>query len=811
MTAPTTTTAPTAATAAAEPTATNVTPGGNAPGARSASRPLLPAAEVALALVTLATTATLWRLFVDRSFLVPLAVHVGAAHVVVTLCRRKGLGLGPSAVITAVAAAAVITWVHLGSTTALGLPTTETLRQARVLLEEAWLTFGEVRAPAPVLPGFLIAVGVAVWIGAWLADVAAFRLWTPFEALIPSGTVFVFASLFAADQGRARSAALWITACLCFILVHRTARQQSSPAWLGSDPGRGTASLLRVGLAFIGFTVVLGFLAGPLVPTAKAEGVYDLGDLDGDSSRITISPLVEIQRRLLEQADVELFTVQVRNPDVRPYWRLTSLDIFDGSLWRISGSFQGAGGELDGLGDVPPGAIPFSQDVSISNLAAIWLPAAFEPRAIDGRGAEVRWEPETSTLIVSTALPDSDGVSYEVTSELPAFQPSQLTGTGAPPEEVIERGLGLPPDFPERVRQEALNVVAGATTPYEQALRLQEYFRNGSFIYSLEVPASHSNRAMEEFLFETRTGYCEQFAGTYAAMARAIGLPARVAVGFTPGNPDPAVPGLYRIRGENAHAWPEVWISGAGWVPFEPTPGRGSQLMQPYTNVQEQQDTAGPSVDPAAPIDNPGGPGPDPEANPGVTPEGATTTTVPPPVETAAPPAGPNRVLRAIPWVLLTLLGAVLFVALVASAIAIFRHLRRSRRRRLATTPDAVVRAAWQEAIEDVGMLGFAPRRYETPDEVATRMNRAVGAGGDSAGSGATGLATLVARADFAPDGATPDDADRALDLAGDVRTAVRECTTPMARLLASVDPRPPDRRGPREKHEGPRIQVRTT
>nr|MDQ3294908.1 hypothetical protein [Actinomycetota bacterium] len=69
----------------------------------------------------------------------------------------------------------------------------------------------------------------------------------------------------------------------------------------------------------------------------------------------------------------------------------------------------------------------------------------------------------------------------------------------------------------------------------------------------------------------------------------------------------------------------------------------------------------------------------------------------------------------------------------------------------------------------------------------------------------------LVARADFAPDGATPDDADRALDLAGDVRTAVRECTTPMARLLASVDPRPPDRRGPREKHEGPRIQVRTT
>ena len=104
-------------------------------------------------------------------------------------------------------------------------------------------------------------------------------------------------------------------------------------------------------------------------------------------------------------------------------------------------------------------------------------------------------------------------------------------------------------------------------------MALQDWFRT-NFDYSLDSPAGHGDDALVDFL-ESGVGYCEQFAGAYAAMARSLGIPARVAVGFTPGNEDPDDPGLYRVLGRHAHAWPEVYFPGTGWVAFEPTPGRG--------------------------------------------------------------------------------------------------------------------------------------------------------------------------------------------------------------------------------------------
>src|SRR5439155_17454307 len=102
------------------------------------------------------------------------------------------------------------------------------------------------------------------------------------------------------------------------------------------------------------------------------------------------------------------------------------------------------------------------------------------------------------------------------------------------------------------------------------------------------VPPGHSGRDLEHFLFESKRGYCEQFSGAYAAMARAIGLPARVAVGFTAGELDPTT-GEYVVKGFNGHAWPEVYLDGFGWVAFEPTPGRGMPGAESYTGLPEQQ------------------------------------------------------------------------------------------------------------------------------------------------------------------------------------------------------------------------------
>jgi transglutaminase-like putative cysteine protease len=91
---------------------------------------------------------------------------------------------------------------------------------------------------------------------------------------------------------------------------------------------------------------------------------------------------------------------------------------------------------------------------------------------------------------------------------------------------------------------------------------------------------------MEEFLSQRR-GYCEQFAGTYAAFARVLGLPSRVAIGFTPG--ERRDDGRYYVQGKHAHAWPEIYFEGVGWVPFEPTPGRGVAGAEQYTGVAADQ------------------------------------------------------------------------------------------------------------------------------------------------------------------------------------------------------------------------------
>ena len=127
-------------------------------------------------------------------------------------------------------------------------------------------------------------------------------------------------------------------------------------------------------------------------------------------------------------------------------------------------------------------------------------------------------------------------------------------------------------------------------------MAIQQYLRSSPFRYDLSVPAGHSGDSVARFLFVTKRGYCEQFAGTFAVLARLAGLPTRVAVGFTQGERDDAT-GVSTVRELNAHAWPEVFLGSAGWVAFEPTPGRGIPGAESYTGaVESQADSRRPTV-----------------------------------------------------------------------------------------------------------------------------------------------------------------------------------------------------------------------
>ena len=303
------------------------------------------------------------------------------------------------------------------------------------------------------------------------------------------------------------------------------------------------------------------------------------------------------------------------------------------------------------------------------------------------------------------------GDVIEVVSSAPRIDRDSLaaadsTGPGDPIY------TSVPTDLPEIVGATARRVTAGAVTPYDTALSLQAFFQN-EFAYSLEIRPGHGNSAIESFL-EQRIGYCEQFAGTYAAMMRSLGIPSRVAVGFTSGIAQGE--GEFSVLGRNAHAWPEVWFDGIGWVAFEPTPGRGAPNAENYTGLAPRQDTSATTTDGLAP-----------------------TTTVPPAVDgddpgleipdfSDVPPAdvnpsgdsgsGASSAGGGAPWGWLTV------IALLAGAVATPRLVRVARGRRRARSLELQVASAWQRATRAVQAAGVPISDSDTPLEVAARTAR---------------------------------------------------------------------------------------
>jgi transglutaminase-like putative cysteine protease len=748
-------------------------------------RNLVKGAEVALAAITLAAVVGMSRLFVGGGWRGPLLANAVAAHLVATVLRRRGVPLGIAAVVMAAAALLVVTWATYWSTTKLGIPTGDTFSSLRHDLDAAWGQYRKVDAPTTALPGFVAMTSGALWVIAYVADWAAFRLWVPFESTLPAATLFLFTALLGTDRGQTWAVALYAGPLLLFLLFHRLARQDGTSHWVAERRTAGHRSLLTAGVVLAAIAVAIGALGGPQLPGAHASGILDPHDLDGsdDAPRVTISPLVDIRSRLVDQANVEVFTVRSSE---RSYWRLTSLERFDGRIWSSSGSYGKAKGDLPEAVKIDAATEPIDQSFSISALSAIWLPSAYEAHSFHGDDVDVRYDEDSSTLIVSSKVPTSDGLTYQVTSTSPRLTPSDLTGTADEvPKDIRRTYTKLPAGFSPRVRQLAQQLTAGASSPYAQSRALQDHLRQ--FTYDLSVPPGHGGDALEEFLFTTKRGYCEQFAGAFAAMARSIGLPARVAVGFTPGDVDPNEPDLYHVRGEHAHAWPEVYFSGAGWVAFEPTPGRGMPHAEAYTGVPEEQaatGTPGTATTLAATGTSLQDDGTGSTVAGGGGADEETTTTA---------PDGRDRtgddflerwlldpLMRVLPWALAL---AATYVVSVPLALAVHRRRRRAR----AQGPDERIALAWAEAAEEAALLGFAERPSDTHGERARRLGEVL----PTAIASAEALARARERADYSSAGASDADVELATTAADDLIAAVRELTPTSRRVRRWFDPRP--------------------
>jgi transglutaminase-like putative cysteine protease len=498
----------------------------------------------------------------------------------------------------------------------------------------------------------------------------------------------------------------------------------------------------------------------PNLPGAGQKALLDTRNRDAEVTEV-VSPLVDIRSRIVNRGNVELFTVKTDTPR---YLALTSLAEFDGTRWStLAEGVRSADGSL---GVAPPGGETIVDEITIKKFAGQLAPAATTPTAATWQGdRNMLWADEAGALFVDGGL--QPGYTYQVTSvdnDPSADQLRTATVTSAPNLVYYQ----LPDSLPQEVSILANQVVEGATTPYDKARALQDWFRT-QFKYSTTVQRGHNNDAILNFL-SIRQGYCEQFSATFAAMARAVDLPTRVMVGFTPGQLRSDK--LYHVAGRHAHAWDEVWFDGYGWVLFDPTPGRGAPGAEGHTGVapaQADDSTTGGGTK--------AGNGPTPSVAlptlPRELPDGGRTEPNTPrnPVLKKAVDNGSNG-----GWIVTSIV-----LAILAWAFAMPKVISRWSRHRTKTAAERVA-AAWAATVRSLTMAGAPRVAGSTPLEYARSV--------DLGKAEAIEIARLVTRAVYSPRGVDDGAAERSELLRSEVDAACRERMTLATRLLDHFDPR---------------------
>jgi len=288
---------------------------------------------------------------------------------------------------------------------------------------------------------------------------------------------------------------------------------------------------------------------------------------------------------------------------------------------------------------------------------------------------------------------------------------SQVTDDRLPALDRL-RYLNLPPSMSEGVVSLARSITEATDAPLEEALLLENYFRDGDrFEYTLDIDPGHASTELSAWLLDAdsdnyRAGYCEQFATAMASMARSVDLPSRVVLGFTPG--EQLADGTIIVRGKNAHAWVEIWLNGVGWMQFDPTP-RGDGV-NPATSDALGFDLATFAVTQREEVLDPE------EGQSGVIPQGDRVEgDEPTPGEITPLPESGTGFSVPVPswaWKALSWIGLIL-------ALPLAKMWRRKRRLKRAKAGD--ISRAWEEIVGQLQDTGIQIHPSLTVDEVVDK------------------------------------------------------------------------------------------
>ncbi|MCW2735396.1 DUF3488 and transglutaminase-like domain-containing protein [Nocardioides sp.] len=359
-----------------------------------------------------------------------------------------------------------------------------------------------------------------------------------------------------------------------------------------------TGAIGNTALALGAAAIALAVVVPAAVPTMSMS-VFD-GNGPGTREVEVKDPMVDLRRDLSSGEDIPLLWVTTPGP--RPtYLRLSVLTRFNGSSWtpgdRAIPDTQTATGALPPLDGVALG-VPrkeYKYDVRIGpDFSSTWLPTTAQVTRI-AAGTEWRYDVSTRDFIaaqddVTTADTTYDFSGVQLTYDAESMNDA-VSGAGT----VAGTFTDLPTGLSNEIRRLAASVTADAPTRFQKAQLLQQWFReDGGFRYDkAQVESAGSGGADLLAFLDERVGYCEQFAASMAIMARVLGIPSRVAVGFL--EPEKTSTGAWEFSAHDLHAWPELYFPGSGWVRFEPTPQDRAGQVPDYTTADFAPVTESPS------------------------------------------------------------------------------------------------------------------------------------------------------------------------------------------------------------------------
>lgn len=686
-----------------------------------------------------------------------------------------------------------------GKSFALLIPTAKSLHHLAVLVNNG-SELAKDSPPVPGGPGVVLLAAASIGLAAIVVDVLAVRLRKPAIAGLPLLVIYMAPIATAAKTGGPSGIITFLLAAIGYLGLLASDGRHRLRGWgrivtvwhyAGEDERLGGADIR--GLAAtgrkIGFAAICAAIIAPLLlPSLNLHRLFANHGGGGHISRVGLPNPVDQMRGLLDETNNapvlsykstakggEYLQVYVLNyNEAQGLWTIVQPSPSISIGTRALLSPQGLASTTNYTTAVT--TIKLDHVVGASagyNFPVFFLPVPYWPVTLNLTGS---WSEAYNSLMVFSGNPNHSGLRYSVSSGQPLLTNALEDLPESVPSTISKNYLRFRSSVTKELTSIAQQITKNANTPFEKAVALEKYFQSGIFRYTLHSDVLNTPQGLVQFLTTDRRGFCEQFAFAMAVLARLVGIPSRIAIGYTGGARK--ADGTWQVTTSDAHSWPELYFPQIGWLRFEPTPGgthgQGTASEPSYATGSGSLGTVGPttSTNPSSSsqITSGGRPGHVNGPQPGLV--GTEPSIRPSTLHTRAP----------VGQILLALLALLIVAGAVPGTT---RIVSRRRRWRAAADDTALATAAWQEVCADLDDFGLARRLSESPRATAKRITVDTNID-EGARRAISRIATVVERCRYAP---VPASADGIKADVAEVRRSLARNAGTIKRLRATLIP----------------------